>query len=260
MSVITLLSDWNNSDFYIGAVKGRILRTNSDIKNVDISHSVSPFNSSQAAFIIRNTYPNFPPGTVHLIFVNTESTRDTPFLAVKAGDQFFIGTDNGIFSLILGDKAEQIIRLNVKNPSSYTAIELFTSVACKIAEGIPLEKLGEKVAAFNQRIPLRPTIENLTLTGSVIYIDSYQNAIINITRELFDRIRQKRNFEIFVQSKHYRITKISEFYSDVPVGEMLALFNSVGLLEVAINNGNAAGLLNLEINSTVRVVFDANKN
>jgi hypothetical protein len=143
----------------------------------------------------------------------------------------------------------------LENQKSYSAIELFSSVACRLAMGAEMDELGEIIHSYYQKIPLRPTIENLTLTGSVIYIDSFQNAITNITKELFDRVAQNRKFEIFIQSKHYKVTEISDFYHDVPVGELLVLFNSVGLMEVAINNGNAAGLLNLEVNSTIRIEF-----
>ena len=255
MAIITLTSDWSNSDFYLGAVKGQLISNCKDITIVDICHSISPFNTAQTAFVIRNSYSNFPEGTIHIIFVNTESSADKPFLAVKLNKHFFIGTDNGIFSLITSKEPEKIVKLKVDSPKSYESINLFTSAACKLANGTAIEELGETVKSFTQKIHLRPTIDNLTLTGSVIYIDSYQNAITNITKELFDRVRQDRKFEIFIQSKHYKVSNISNTYNEVPVGELAVLFNSVGLLEVAINNGNAARLLNLDVNSTIRVEF-----
>ena len=255
MAIITLTSDWSNSDFYLGAVKGQLISNCKDITIVDICHSISPFNTAQTAFVLRNAYSNFPEGTIHIIFVNTEASADKPFLAVKLNKHFFIGTDNGIFSLITTEEPEKIVKLKADNPKSYESINLFTSAACKLANGTDIEELGETVKSFTQKIHLRPTIENLTLTGSVIYIDSYQNAITNITKELFDRVRQDRKFEIFIQSKHYKVSKISNTYNEVPVGELTVLFNSVGLLEVAINNGNAARLLNLDVNSTIRVEF-----
>ena len=98
-----------------------------------------------------------------------------------------------------------------------------------------------------------PTIDESTINGSVIYIDSFRNAITNISRELFDQIGKGRPFEIFVQSNHYKINRINKKYSDSSTGEMLALFNSLGLLEIAINSGNAADLLNLSVNSVVRI-------
>jgi len=258
MSIITLTSDWNASDFYVGAVKGKILSHCKDSVIVDISHKIQAFNTAQAAFVLRNAYPNFPEGTIHLIFVNTEPSPEKPYLAVKANGHFFIGTDNGIFSLICGEHPEKIVKIKTEKNKSFSAFEVFCEEACRLSEGLSISELGEYTDNFNIRIPLRPTIENSTLTGSVIYIDSYQNAVTNISRELFEKVAQKRSFDIYVQSKHYKISKISDFYNEVPPGELLALFNSVGLLEIAINNGNAARLLNLDNNSTVRAEFKDN--
>ncbi len=255
MSIITLTSDWGTSDFYVGAVKGKILSHCKDAVIIDISHKIQAFNTSQAAFVIRNAYLNFPAGTIHLLFVNTEPSPEKPFMAVKADGQYFIGTDNGIFSQICGEHAEKIVKIKSENNRSFSAFDVFCVAACSLAGGANILDLGVEVKSYNIRIPLRPTIENSTLTGSIIYIDSYQNAVTNISRELFEKVAQNRNFEIYVQSKHYKISRISDFYNEVPVGELLALFNSVDLLEIAINNGNAARLLNLDFNSTVRTEF-----
>jgi S-adenosyl-L-methionine hydrolase (adenosine-forming) len=259
MSIITLTSDWSTSDFYVGAIKGKILSHCQGSVIVDISHKIQAFNTAQAAFVLRNAYPNFPAGTIHLIFINTEPSPEKPFLAVKSNGHYFIGTDNGIFSLISGEKADMIVKLQSDNSKSFSAFDIFCDAACKLANGADISELGEESKSFNIRIPLRPTIEDATLTGSVIYIDSYQNAVTNISKELFDKVSLNRSFDIYVQSKHYKISSISDFYNEVPVGELIALFNSIGLLEIAINNGNAARLLNLDTNSTVRVEFKEKK-
>lgn len=259
MPIITLTSDWSTSDFYIGAIKGKLYSSCKDANVVDIAHNIQAFNTAQAAFVLRNAYMNFPVGSIHLIFINTEPSAEKPFLAVFSHGHYFIGADNGIFSLISGETADKIVKLPVKPATSFSAFDIFTEAACKLSDGTDISTLGELVNSFNIRIPLRPTIENTTLTGSVIYIDSYQNAVTNISKELFDKVSQNRDFEIYVQSKHYKIDCISGFYNQVPVGELLALFNSVGLMEIAINNGNAARLLNLDTNSTVRVEFKEKK-
>lgn len=260
MSIITLTSDWNANDFYVGAIKGKILSGCREAVIIDISHKIQAFNTSQAAFVLRNAYPNFPEGSIHMIFINTEPSPEKPFLAVKSNGHFFIGTDNGIFSLICGESPEKIVKLQTASSKSFSAFDIFSDAACRLASGEEIENLGSEVKHLNIRVPLRPTIEDTTLTGSVIYIDSYQNAVTNISKELFEKVAVNRNFDIYVQSKHYKIPVISELYNDVPVGELLALFNSIGLLEIAINNGNAARLLNLDTNSTVRVEFKEKKN
>ena len=111
------------------------------------------------------------------------------------------------------------------------------------------------VKKYQERIPLRAAIDKSGITGSVIYIDSFRNAITNITRDLFDRIGEGRAFEIYPQNNYYIITRLNNFYHETAPGEILAIFNSVGLLEIAISKGNAADLLNLSTNSSVRIKF-----
>ena len=118
-----------------------------------------------------------------------------------------------------------------------------------------MDELGEVQESFTRNTPIRATFENSRINGSIIYIDSYQNAISNISKELFFRVGKNRRFEIFVQSNYYKISKINNFYNETSVGELLAVFNSLDLLEIAINKGNAAELLALDLNSVIRIKF-----
>jgi len=258
MPVITITSDWNNNDYYLAAVKGQLLKLNENFAIVDINHNIRPFNLNQAAFVIRNSFEHFPENTIHLIFVDSEPSGDRKHMAIKALGQYFIGTDNGIFNLILNEKKGEIIELislETENSTSFPGLYTFTNAAFRIANGDSFESLGKKLSAYSERIPLRATIEENSISGGVIYIDSYGNAITNITKEIFNRAGSYKEFEIYVQSKHYTITKIHKSYNEVHGGELLAVFNSAGLLEIAINSGNASKLLNLNLNSTIRVEF-----
>jgi hypothetical protein len=258
MPVITLTSDWNQNDYYLAAVKGRIMQKNEKIKVVDINHKIDPFNTQQAAFILRNSFHFFPEGSVHINFVNAESLTGDSYFAVKAHNHFFIGNDNGAFSLIINGPADKAVRLRVDDNekySSFPGLFTFTSAACDLIEYQDISRIGEEINKLQERIPLRATIDENSITGTVIYTDSYGNVITNIKKELFERIGSHKKFEIYVQSKHYMINTISNVYSSVASGELIAIFNSAGLLEIAINNGNAKKLLNLGINSNIRIEF-----
>jgi S-adenosyl-L-methionine hydrolase (adenosine-forming) len=258
MSIITLTTDWHNNDYYAGAIKGRILSNCDGATVVDISHNIQTFNVAQAAFIIKNTFHHFPEGTVHIIAVNEEKPMNRGHIAVKAGGHYFLSADNGVFGLVLDEGPHQIIELRNKSSQQYfsfPSLYILSDAACHLAKGGMIEDLGIELADYYHQIPLLPVIDELIISGSVIYIDSYQNAITNITEELFQSIGGGRAYEIYVQSNHYKINKINRFYHETSVGELLAVFNSLGLLEIAINNGNAAELLNLNINSTIRVKF-----
>src|SRR5512138_1750299 len=145
MAIITLTSDWGLRDHYIGSVKGAILRQHPEAVIVDISHLVEPFNLNQAAFIIRNSYRSFPKGTIHILGINEEASIETPHTLVLHEGHYFIGADNGIFSLIFDEKPEQILEIDVVQDSDYYTFpsrDVFAKVACHIAQGLPYEELG----------------------------------------------------------------------------------------------------------------------
>ncbi len=258
MHVVTLTTDWKKDDFYTGAIMGSILSSCEDVRIITLSNQIRNFGVAEAAFIVRNSYLHFPEGTVHIIAVGSDIEPGGGMLAAKLNGHFFLTADNGILGL-LGDPAGiEVVKLTTdgnNDVKSFPSLTCFSTAACRIFNGEMLDALGESTVDFRKQVPLRATLENNTITGAVIYIDSFGNAITNISRELFDRIGQKRQFTIYVQSKHYKINRINFFYSETSAGDLLALFNSVNLLEIAIRSGSAKDLLNLNTDSTIRVEF-----
>lgn len=258
MHIITLTSDWTEHDYYVASVKGSILSRCPEARIIDISHRIRPFNTAQAAFVVRNSFHRFPEGSVHIIAVSTEPGIGGQLLAARKNNHFFLCADNGLLGL-LGDPEPDLVvalkALPADQQASFVSLGVFAGAACDLAAGKPLEEMGETAGQYERQVPLRAVIENNTITGSVIYIDSYSNAITNISKELFDRVGHGQAFQIFVQSKHYMINQINHHYHETPPGELLAIFNSAGLLEIAIRNGNAASLLKLNTSSSIRVEF-----
>lgn len=256
MPIITLTSDWGLKDHYAGAVKGAILSKMPEATIVDISHDIPSFEIEQAAFVIRNSYKNFPDGTIHMIGINTEESDKYSHLVVKVNKQYFIGTDNGIFSLIFDTLPEQIIELQIPQDSSFftfSSRDRFVSAAVHLAAGKELSELGNKKETLVEKILLKPVADRNVIKGHVVYIDSYENIITNIRESLFTKVANNRKFTIFFRS--YEITKLSTSYTDVPIGEILALFDSNNHLEIAMNQGNAAGLLGLDYKDMIRIEF-----
>ncbi len=256
MTIVTLTTDWMQDDYYSGTIKGKLMSLCPHLSIVDISHKVPSFNVSRAAFIIKNSYHHFPKGSIHIICVNSEPGPSEFLVAIEYNEHFFLGNNNGIFGLIFRGQPSAIIELPVvSEQTSHTSIDVFVNAAAHLANQKGITSLGKLREDFNKSIPRRATIEQNVIHGSVIYIDSYQNAITNITRELYERIGKARKFEIALQSNHYKLHRINKTYSETSVGELLALFNSLDLLEIAINKGNASELLNLNTNSTIRIKF-----
>ncbi len=256
MPIITLTSDWGLKDHYAGAVKGAILSKMPEATIIDISHGIPSFEIEQAAFVIRNSYKNFPERTVHIIGINTEESDKFSHLAVEVDKQFFIGTDNGIFSLIFDKLPDQIVELQIPQDSSFftfSSRDRFVSAAVHLATGKEILKLGNKKETIIEKILLKPVADKDVIKGHVVYIDSYENIITNIKEPLFTEVCNNRKFTIFFRS--YEITKLSTSYTDVPIGEILALFDSNNHLEIAMNQGNAAGLLGLDYKDMIRIEF-----
>ncbi|MCU0371283.1 MAG: SAM-dependent chlorinase/fluorinase [Bacteroidales bacterium] len=256
MPIITLTSDWGQRDYFLAAVKGKILSQLPTVSLIDISHGISPFNLKQASFIIRNSYPHYPQGTVHIISVLTEKTEKTAHLAVQYNGQFFIAADNGIFSLIFDHAPEKIVRISPEHNGSIKDIparDRFVASAVHLASGKPVEQLGEPVTQWKEQLHFLPVVSGDVIRGVVIYINQYENVITNITRDLVEKVGKGRKFVIEFRGES--LPGINRSYQEVPIGEIISLFGSTGHLEIAINQGNAASLLGLDINDPVRVEF-----
>ena len=251
MPVVTLTTEWKPDDIYNGIIKGKLSSMCPGTAIIDNAGSIPPFNISRASFIIRNTYNNYPKGSVHIICVHYEAHKDQNLLIIKAKGHFFIGTDNGIFNLILNSEPEEVVKIDHNAASD--ELDIFAKAASDLLSGKKLTELGISVRIISERVPLRATIEKDVIIGSIIFIDSYGNAISNVTREVFYRVFENREYRILIQSNRNCTDHISLKYSDVPVNEMLARFNQLDLLEISINGDNLAEILDIEVGSSVRI-------
>jgi S-adenosylmethionine hydrolase len=251
MPVITLTTEWKPDDFYYGIIKGKLCSLCPGATIIDNANSIPVFNLSHASFVIRNTYSNYPEGSVHVICIHYEASEGQDHLIVKAKDHFFIGTDNGIFNLILNSEPDEVIKISYKGIND--ELEIFARAAADLIAGKKPEELGSVVKGFSEKVPLRATIEKDVIIGRIIFIDSYGNVISNITREIFYRVFENKPYLILIQSNKNCTDHISTKYSDEPIGELLARFNSLDLLEISINGANVAELLSLSVGSVVRV-------
>jgi S-adenosylmethionine hydrolase len=257
MAIITITSDWGIKDHYLAAVKGAIYSKMPDVTVVDVSHQILRYDIFQAAFVLKNCFRNFPPGSVHIIAVNSEASVKTPHKFILYKGQWFIGADNGVFSLLWDDEPESIYEITTFQDSdlfTFPARDVFAKVACHLARGEKPEEMGKAVEGYNQVNVFKPVVDKNVIRGVVIYIDGYENAITNIRREDFTSTGKGRKFTLAFRGEE--IKAIHTAYSDVPPGEIVALFGATGFLEIAMNRGNASGLLGLEINETVRIEFE----
>lgn len=274
-AIITLTTDFGEKDHFAGAIKGAIYNELDTIRIVDISHSVSPFNIFEAAYIIQNAYSCFPKGTIHIIGIDAELNQENKHIAVKLDDHYFICANNGIISMLCTEiTPEKIVEINIhdKIQTSFPVLDVFAKVACHVARGGTLEVIGKPISQIKPMKHLIPFVnkEQNQIIGNVIYIDNYGNVITNIKQKFFENIQKGRPFE--VRARNYKFKKIYHKYSDIvnfeipedkrhDEGKDLIVFNSSGYLEIAMyksnidNVGSASTLMGLKMMDTVTVNF-----
>lgn len=254
MAIITLTSDWGDTDYYPAAVKGRILRELPEAVIVDVTHKIPPFDSSRAAYILRNAYSNFPKGSIHIIGINTEENLETPHVIALYDGHYFIGADDGIFSLIFQSEAENMVLMDVLQDNgsfTFSSRDRFAKAALLLAQGKPIDELGSPYPEMVRKIQFEPTSNHEGIRGMVIHIDPYENIITNIPQQLFQEVVGEKKFRL--SFKEYEINQLSEGYNDVGKGELLCIFGSNHLLQIAINRGNAASLLGVKETNPVYI-------
>lgn len=276
MPIITLTTDFGEKDHFAGAVKGAIYAELEAIRIVDISHSISPFHTVEAAYIIQNAYRNFPTGTIHLIGIDSELNPENKHIAVLLDGHYFICANNGIISMLANEIVpEKIVEINIHDHiiSNFPVLDVFVKVACHIARGGTLEVIGKQIQDIKQLNGLNPVIqgEGKQIIGNVIYIDNYGNVITNITKSLFEKVGKGRAFKI--TARRATFGKIHTHYSDAinfeqpkgkreEDGKKIALWNSSDYLELAIYKsnpstvGSASTLFGLEYRDSVTINFE----
>ncbi len=248
MALITLTSDIGPQDYLVGAIKGQLLQICPAFNIVDITHQLSPFNYPQAAYVVRNAVKNFPNFTFHIVLVNLFERKPQQLLLAFHKNQYILCADNGLLTMILEEKPEAIISLPLDNDAiknSLYCTQVFGHAINAINDGRSMLSIGEPDIAIIEKNHLRPLLGDNWIEGQIIFIDNFENVIVNITHEEFEQQRRGRSFKI-VFKRDEVIEKISESYADVQEGEKLALFNSAGYLEISVNKGNAAGLFGLQ--------------
>jgi S-adenosylmethionine hydrolase len=248
MPLLTLTSDIGTQDYLVAAVKAQLLKVNPQFQLIDISHNIPPFNYPQAAYVCRNAIRNFPSYTYHLILVNLFESKPEQLLLAFHHEQYFLCADNGLLTMILEEKPELIIGIPLEKTVTRNTLyctEVMANVVNQLVNGESIQNIGLSDVEFIEKNPLRPMFSDNWIEGQIIFIDNFENVIVNITRGQFEEQRKGRHFKI-VFKRDEVIETISESYADVPEGEKLALFNSAGYLEIAINKGNAAGLFGLK--------------
>lgn len=253
---VTITSDFGTRDFYAAVVTGRLLTLQPALNIVTVTHQIRQYDVFQASVVVRNTFSSFPEGSVHLVLVNGSSAVQNRQLALKYKNHYFVGPDNGLYGLVFDENPDEIIELNSVEieHETFPELDLCTHAAVHLAEGKNISELGDKTTELVSSMPFKPTSDNNTIKGMVIYIDNYHNAITNITRKMFEKLNKSGKFTI--RFGKYFTQRISPTYNYAPEAELVAVFGSTGLLEIALYQASARELLGIRVSDVVRIDFE----
>lgn len=260
--VISLLTDFGTSDYFVGAMKGALLSVNPQARIIDITHEIAPHDIYAGAFTLMCAYRSFPAKTVHVAVVDPGVGSERRPLLVASRDYFFVGPDNGLFGYVyeLEDEVrvfhltnEKYFRARVSE--TFHGRDLFAPVAGAIARGLEPSELGREITDYVRLEPLDPSaIDGSRMKGAVIHVDRFGNCITNITRGSLTKEGVVKGARLVVKGRE--ITSFKKFFADDEGGtdELFAVWGSAGFLEIAAFQASAARLLDIKRGEPVLVL------
>jgi len=254
MRAVSIISDFGTKDHYTALLKGAILSQHQDIQFIDVTHEVDTHDIRQAAYFLKATRRRMPEGTIHVIAVNNYYTRDFEFICFEYQNRFYVGPNNGVFSLAFDNLDESHIYKIMLDDGSNDLFNLIAHGVGLICKGLSITEVGPPLNVLDKKIDVQPVVNSDEIRATIIHVDKYENVVLNVHQEFFEHIRKGREIEIFFKFNN-PITKISTSYSNAPVGDVLSLFNSAGYLEIAIHMGKAASQLDLLKDETIQIKF-----
>ena len=261
MKIITFLTDFGSNSSYVAQMKGVALSM-TEAKIIDITHEITPQNIREGAFILRISIPYFPAGSVHVAVVDPGVGTERRGIVITTPSQILIGPDNGLLipaARYLGNFTIYVItnpKLILNSVSNtFHGRDIFTPVAAHILNGVLFEQIGPIVTDFVDLDFGNFKITDNSATGKIIYIDSFGNIITNIDGFRLNQILDyNKKIKVFIGDINLEI-KFVKTYSFVKKSELLATIGSSNLLEIALNQGNAAKKLGVKPDDEVKILF-----
>ncbi len=253
--MITLLTDFGLSDYFVPAVKGVILTISPGTEIIDITHDVAAQDVQEAAFTLGACYHNFPAGTIHVAVVDPGVGSSRRAIVAEAGDCFFVGPDNGVFSYVYARESNvRVFHITddryFRRPVSPTfhGRDVFAPVAAHIARGARPEEIGKEIEDYVRfEIPRPQLIEPQgVIEGRVIHIDRFGNCVTNFTEAELKPDQISLSTKIFFGGRE--IKRFSAYFAEaaeaIDRDDLFAYPGSGGFWEIALWRSSAAKFVN----------------
>lgn len=262
--VITLTTDFGYTDPFVGVMKGVILRINPQAVIIDLTHGIRPHDIQEAMYVIGMNYDYFPKNTIHAVVVDPGVGSGRRPVLIQTDNHYFIGPDNGVFTQIYDKSGDdlQVFHITAEHyflatgSPTFQGRDVFAPVAGWLSAGVDATNFGERIADYHTiRIPAVKMADDNSLSGEVITIDQFGNAMTNITAPDIERLSSKKPGHPLKVVFHGKEVPIKNFYAQAADGGVSALLNSSGCLEIFVYQGKAASRHNITVGDTVQVVL-----
>jgi len=258
MGPIALLTDFGHQDAYVGVLHGVIASIAPEVRVVDLCHEVRPQAVAEAGFLLATSAPYFPSSTVFVAVVDPGVGSERQILCARTQRGVFLAPDNGLLSEVLAQ--EDLLELVAvtqrelflpKVSQTFHGRDVFAPVAAHLALGQSLSGLGPSLTAY-ERLPLEaPEIGVEEARGTIRYVDRFGNLVSSIRARGLPKVAEALLGEARVQGP------LRTSYVAVEAGQALLIEGSSGFVEVSINGGDAARMLNSQVGATLRLTFEA---
>ena len=261
ISVVTLLTDFGDRDYFVASMKGVILGINSQARIVDLSHQVTPHSIEEAAFLLKSCYHYFPDGTVHVVVVDPGVGSSRRPLLVSTSRYFFVAPDNGVLSYIYENELSVEVR-HIENRqfrldsegATFDGRDLFAPAGAWLTRGQVPGSYGRLIRDHVRLSIKQPEVHHGVLEGRVAYIDSFGNVISDITPTDLKTLQEvTKRTDIAIQVGATTIKGLKTHYGQGSSESPEALINSNGHLEVFLKEGRASDQLRVKVGDPIQV-------
>lgn len=264
-NLIALLTDFSWHSWYLGVMKGVIKGINPSVRVIDLCHDVSSQDVREGSFILSNSFSYFPRGSIFLCVVDPGVGTKRKNIVVRTEDHLFVAPDNGILSSIFERaKVEKVFKvepgehtLPVKG-STFFGRDIFAPIAAHLSRGVKPEEMGEELESVLIVPASKPSLnKGGEVLGRAVYIDAFGNIITNIEEEYLRSVHPEGLEQVRVRLAGRTIKGVGRYYAQGEEGMLIALINSWGYLEIAVNKGSAWQNLGLKEKKSLEIIISS---
>jgi len=261
MTVLTITTDFGNTNGFVGVMKGVIYGIAPEVKIVDISQLISAQNVLEAAYAMWRAVPFFPPGSVHVGVVDPGvGTKRRP-IGAHLGDQYFIAPDNGLLTPLILDAERdgqivEFVHLDnskfwlPKVSNTFHGRDIFAPTGAHLAAGVPLRELGTSITDPIRLDMPRPEKTEDGWRAHVTIIDVFGNLTTDLPAAALEGRR-----DVLIRIHDREIEGIVDSYGHGEVGDLVAVVDSEDYIEVSVVNGSAARTLNANTGDVLEILL-----